>query len=318
MPLSSETYRRLAAETGYTTTSIEKVVRLGEILREIASDRFLTSALALRGGTALNLEQESPPRLSVDLDFDYVAAVNRDQMIEDRPRVIKALSELGGFLVYQVPSPPLREGAGTSLDFRYRNAQGTQDLVKIDISWTNRVGVGDRRMVRLWQPLGVEQPAVQLVSRVDLIAGKFRALIDRVAARDVFDAVRIASNYPTWPPEGVRSAFVFLTGTLPLPLTSYGEDRLEQLSEKEAQDNLVPMLAPGESFDTAILRGEARRVLRPLLALEPHEKEFVHRLHQGELAPELLFPSETADRLRSHPHLLWKLQNVQKHLKRKQ
>ena len=54
-PPTVQTLQRLAAETGYRLDTLEKVLRLLELLDEIAEDPVLSQRLALKGGTALNV-----------------------------------------------------------------------------------------------------------------------------------------------------------------------------------------------------------------------------------------------------------------------
>jgi len=75
--MEPETTRRLAATTGFRTDSLEKVIHLGGIALQIEQHPLLGSALALKGGTALNLFSGQPLRLSVDLDFNSIRAQER-------------------------------------------------------------------------------------------------------------------------------------------------------------------------------------------------------------------------------------------------
>lgn len=74
------------------------------------------------------------------------------------------------------------------------------------------------------------------------------------------------------------------------------------------------MITAGEAFDFPTLVQEAKAALMPMLDLSGAEREFVRLLHIGELRPEVLYPSGIAERLAHHPHLLWKVENVRKHL----
>ena len=53
-----------------------------------------------------------------------------------------------------------------------------------------------------------------------------------------------------------------------------------------------------------------------LVTLDDEEREYTDRVHAGELLPELLFPDdeELTNRLKCHPALLWKIENVKRHL----
>jgi len=84
MSPSLEYLERCSAETGYQVSALEKVVRLGEMAADIARHPLLGEALALKGGTALNLCFGPPGRLSVDLDYNYIAHIEREKMLAAR------------------------------------------------------------------------------------------------------------------------------------------------------------------------------------------------------------------------------------------
>jgi predicted nucleotidyltransferase component of viral defense system len=84
MSPSLEFLERCSAETGYQASALEKVVRLGQLAADIARHPMLGEALALKGGTALNLCFGPPGRLSVDLDYNYIARVEREKMLAAR------------------------------------------------------------------------------------------------------------------------------------------------------------------------------------------------------------------------------------------
>ena len=79
MSVSLEYLTRCSAETGYRVEPLEKVVRLGELAGDIARHPFLGRVLALKGGTALNLCYGPTEALSVDLDDNYIGAIERQE-----------------------------------------------------------------------------------------------------------------------------------------------------------------------------------------------------------------------------------------------
>jgi hypothetical protein len=68
---------KLGNKTGFIQNSLEKVLRLVELLTQLARHPFLKTCFALKGGTALNLFVFDMPRLSVDADLNYVRTVER-------------------------------------------------------------------------------------------------------------------------------------------------------------------------------------------------------------------------------------------------
>jgi predicted nucleotidyltransferase component of viral defense system len=86
--------QRLSAEaeaTGFRPDMLEKVAHLLNLLDAIRSHPFLKGKLVLKGGTALNLFVFDVPRLSVDIDLNYVGAEDRENMLAERPKIDKAI-----------------------------------------------------------------------------------------------------------------------------------------------------------------------------------------------------------------------------------
>lgn len=98
MPTFSADYLvRLAGASGFRSDTLEKVLRLGRVLDQIARHSFLGDRLALKGGTALNLFFGArAPRLSVDLDFNYVRPVERDEMLREKEDIERTLGLVAG------------------------------------------------------------------------------------------------------------------------------------------------------------------------------------------------------------------------------
>ncbi len=61
-------------------------------------------------------------------------------------------------------------------------------------------------------------------------------------------------------------------------------------------------------------------MIEPFAALDDAEQEYINRVHAGELLPELLFPDdeEITERLKRYPALVWKIENVRRHLSTQQ
>jgi predicted nucleotidyltransferase component of viral defense system len=60
-----------AKELNFVRDTVEKVLRLADILDYLNTNLLTKDTLALKGGTAINLTVFNLLRLSVDLDFDY-------------------------------------------------------------------------------------------------------------------------------------------------------------------------------------------------------------------------------------------------------
>lgn len=76
-----------AKQYGYVIDTFEKVVRLMDILRYIFKHPVLNRMLALKGGTAINLFFMKLPRLSVDIDLDYIINDTLDNTNKHREEI---------------------------------------------------------------------------------------------------------------------------------------------------------------------------------------------------------------------------------------
>ncbi len=91
MKFSSSEILTVAESTGFKIEMVEKVLHLLNLLNVLNSHPFLKGKWVLKGGTALNTFILDFPRLSVDIDLNYIGAVNREEMLVDRPRVEQAV-----------------------------------------------------------------------------------------------------------------------------------------------------------------------------------------------------------------------------------
>ena len=84
MVASRETLQDLAAERQLQPATLERVIRLIDILDAFGADALIGSRVALKGGTALNVFHSDLDRLSVDIDVNDVGATEKERMDADR------------------------------------------------------------------------------------------------------------------------------------------------------------------------------------------------------------------------------------------
>jgi len=102
-----EDVERVAEENGFRKDLVEKVMLLGRILRRLDSHPTTAGAWLLKGGTALNLLHLNVPRLSVDVDLNFIGAADREGMLSARPgfeAALAAVCEREGCTVKRTPS----------------------------------------------------------------------------------------------------------------------------------------------------------------------------------------------------------------------
>ena len=318
-PPSVQTLQKLAGETALQTGTLEKVLRLLDLLEEIAADPVLKDRVALKGGTALNVFYLKLDRLSVDIDLNYVGALDRDAMLAERPEVEAALAQVLEAQGYALRRLPEAHGGGKWIA-RYGSALGGGASLEVDLNFMMReplFGVARRASVAL----GDRAPSEALVVDLhEVVAGKLVALIDRNAARDLFDARRIL-ELPDLDWRLIRAAVLAYGASRKVDwrtasVADIGGD-LKDLREKLA------ICLPRDTFkDSGGMRtwieesvALCRERLAGLFHWSAGERRFLDALiDRGEIdAGGLDAPAEVIARIARMPMLAWKAQNVAAH-----
>lgn len=318
MRISVEKLAAEAEATNFRPDVLEKVARLMGLLNALQSHPFLKGKLALKGGTALNLFVFDMPRLSVDIDLNYVGTENRDAMIEERPKIekaIRAVCKREDFTIRRMPE----EHAGGKWMLRYQAASGQSGNLEVDLNFMYRVPLWpvtsmDSHSLGPWRSRDI--PVVDLH---ELAAGKLAALFASRKARDLYDTYRILQM------DGIdlnklRIAFVVYGA---MNRKDWRRVSIEDIDFDTAELNkqLIPTLRldanPGvEAVDYGrVLARDCRKALSVLLPFTDSEKKFLALfLDNGIIDSSLLTADRTLQiRIQKQPLLEWKALNVRRH-----
>lgn len=317
MRLSRERLTAEAEATGFRPEALEKVIHLLNLLTVFQRHPALGGRLALKGGTALNLFFFGLPRLSVDIDLNYVGAAGREEMLADRDRVeraVQAVCQREELSVTRVPS----DHAGGKWRLRYGSALGGSGNLEVDLNFMFRVPLWPVASMRSVDVGTYAASGIPVLDLHELAAGKLAALFARHASRDVFDAYGLLTAAKL-DPDRLRLSFI-LYGAMnrrdwrSISLDDVGCDALE------LENQLLPVLSRSvrEALqpDWAVQMVEVcRERLSGLVRFTPGEAEFLDRLlDHGEVVPSLLTDdTQMAARILAHPLLQWKALNVQRH-----
>lgn len=316
---SIQTLQRIASDTGYQAGALEKVMRLLDILQEIARDRTLSERLALKGGTALNVFHLGLDRLSVDIDLNYIGTLDRAAMEAERLEVEAALNRLLASQGYTVRHRPDEHAGGKWLT-RFASALGGNATLELDINYMARqplFGVARVSSVALGD---MSASDVLVLDLQEIIAGKLVALFDRHAARDLFDARRILSiEGLDW--KNIKAAFLAFGACARRDWRTVSIDAIN-VDPRELRQKLMICLPRGyfggkDGIDPWIEETVAfcRERFAFLFDLSADEQAFLDSvLDRGEVNADLLdVPFDIRARIATMPMLAWKCQNVHKH-----
>ncbi len=319
MSLTAQELAREAANTGFQAEILEKVFRLIGLLNGLRSHPYLRQRIALKGGTALNLFIFNVPRLSVDIDLNYVGANDRETMLAERPKVeqaIEAVCSREGFTIRRIPT----EHAGGKWQLKYTGATGQGGNLELDLNFILRVPLWPTQLRDSHLVSSFQATQVPLLDIHELAAGKLAALCDRGASRDLFDAYALLRR-DDLDHDRLRLGFVVYGGASRRDWRTVTIENIE-CDAVELRGKLLPTL---RNVETDAFRdakawaeqrvSEVRSLMSAVLPLRPNEIKFLDHLNdRGKIIPELLAQEEKMQALiRQHPALNWKAMNVRKH-----
>jgi predicted nucleotidyltransferase component of viral defense system len=312
LKISSNRLNEIAAETGFRPDSLEKVIRLLDLLNQIVENKTVKDKLVLKGGTALNLFIFDIPRLSVDIDLNYIGAADLETMQTERPELeaeLIGICRLAGFTVNEIPSD---DHAGGKWKLSYQTAFGTASNLELDLNFMHRVTFHpvkllDSKVVGTYQAV-----QIPVLDTMELAAGKLSALLTRNASRDLFDTARL-SEFVEVESDEFRLMHV-LYGAMN-PRADWRQVGIDNIAAdlKELKRKLVPVLRTkdlaAKRDDEMLIQNliyQCREFVSPLFPLRKQEVQFIALLRdQGKVAPELLTGEpDLAERIRRHPGIL--------------
>lgn len=306
----------MANKMNFVRDTLEKVLRLSEILNYLNSNPLTKENLALKGGTAINLTVFDLPRLSVDIDLDFANNLTREEMLTVRESIrddIRTYMSTQGYAI----SP--RSKAFHSLDsfvFTYQNLGGMNDNIKTEINYSLRAHIFDPVLRKMSLPEWNGGNTVKTLAPMELFAAKINALIGRAAARDLYDVHNMIKFglFDESELSMLRKCVVFYTAISQDEIPDeYDFKRFGAITSRKIKTDLLPVIQKGEFVELESIKNEVSDFLAGLLTLTPAEREFLTRFKNKRYTPELLFDDMAIlERIIQHPMAVWKMRLLEK------
>ncbi len=243
-----------------------------ELLLQALSHVADENCFALKGGTAINLFIRDMPRLSVDIDLNYLPIADRPASLAAIDAALKRIAEsiresVDGIQITE--SAPSTQKEITKLVVRARN----RIQIKIEVTPVLRGCVYEPQILavsaKVEEQFGFAQTNV--LSFEDIYAGKIMAALDRQHPRDLFDVHLLLEN------EGIsddlRSAIIVYLISHDHSPHSLLDPVLRDISQ-DFEQNFVGMTDGDIALDTLI---DARNSLIADVTgnMPDHHKEFL-------------------------------------------
>lgn len=298
-----------ARKYGFNRDTFEKVIRLRMILKFMNTQASMREHLLLKGGTAINLTVFNLPRLSVDIDLDFVPNLMRDETAKERERLTEILKRYMSEQGYFLSEASRFSHSLDAFHYNYVNAAGNRDMIKIEINYSLRTHVfhpEDRVFVT--DAFG-EPIKVRTVAAMEIFAAKTNALLSRAAARDLYDFCNMTDmRLFSEEEEMFRKCIIFYATISAKEVNkTFDTSAIDSLVFSKIKSDLFPVLAVRDKFDLEGKKQQAKEYIASLMKPTEAENDYMERFIAKEYKPELLFDDEEiVERLRNHPMALWK------------
>jgi len=307
---NKEYFERFSKETNFHRDTLEKAYRLEQLLKEINRHPKLREGLVLKGGTAINFLYFRYPRLSVDLGFNFIAGIEKEEKDKESPKIDEALRTIFKFENYECEN--ISDYGLNQYFLKYINSSGNIDRIKVEINFLHRLTLLGAEKRSFLSPFNKSDLEVNTLKGPELFAGKILALVDRLAPRDIYDIYRLLREKVNLNKVLLKKIFIFFGCLSRNDFREYHLNDIEKITEKDIKRKLLPLLRKDEKLNANDMIQIVRPFLKKIFNFAPEELEYIDRFFKGDFKPEILFGKllDSKD-LERHPMVIWK----QRHLK---
>lgn len=299
-----------AEELGFVRDTLEKVTRLADILEYLNTNPILRDCLALKGGTAINLTIFNLPRLSVDIDMDYLITNSREEMLEKREIISSLIDRYMLSQDYRINSKTKNPHSLDSLVYDYQGVSGNIDNIKIEINYSLRSHILNAEERTIITEHFSNEYKVKSLSPLEIYGSKFNALLNRAAARDLYDVVNMIRYGIFVEPEEemLKKCVIFYAAVSAKDINkTFDTKAIDSITKQKIKRDLRPVIKTKDDFELESAKKLVKEYISDLMILTKEEKEFLSKFESGKYIPELLFEDEAIlDRIKNHPMALWK------------
>ena len=240
MKYIKEALEQYGKETNFITYNIEKVLRLMDVLDFLFKRSIFKDKLILKGGTAINLIYTNMKRLSLDIDLDYHGSLEKEVAFYERTILIEELDKYMLSEQYEISTRSRDSIALLSRKYKYINAYGNVDYIKVDINFMDRISLFEpitSEITFFGKTIKVKTPKIE-----ELFGMKIAALIQRSKPRDLYDSAFLLENI-TYDKDLLRKAAIFyvsLDGIFEIDNSTF--ENVKTIAYRDVMIELFPVL----------------------------------------------------------------------------
>jgi len=307
---AKEYFESFSKKTNFQRDTLEKAYRLENLSREINRHPELKEGLVLKGGTAVNFLYFRYPRLSIDLDFNFIAGLEKEEKDKERPRIDESLRAIFRFKGYDYETQA--EYGLEKYFLRYVNSSGNIDRIKVEINFLQRLSLLGAEKRKFLSPFEESDLELNTLKGPELFAGKILALMDRLAARDLYDIYTLQRERIKLDKTLLKKIFIFFGCLARRDFREYHANDIKGITEQDIKRRLLPLIRKDERLKAGDMIETVKPFLRDMFDFTSDESEYINRFFEADFRPEILFGDLLeSTNLENHPMVIWK----QRHLK---
>ena len=306
----------LAKENGFRSDTLEKVLRLIDVLDFINKTDELSPYLVLKGGTSINFTIFNLPRLSVDIDLDFSFDGTRDEMLEKRKEITAIIKRYMEINNYNLNGDDTKtKHALDSFVFNYTNNFGNKDNLKIEINYMNRTHIYET-IIRNVSISFLNSFKTLTLNNYELYGSKIKALLERCTLRDVYDVYHMLKENLFNETEFIliKKCVVFYMAIGKTTERSFNEvltdfkAKINTYMIEKIPQYLSSTLKKDDKFSMIGAVNMVKDFVSNLMQLDYVELKFIDEFEKGNYLPELLFDDQDIiKRIKNHPMAIWKI-----------
>ncbi len=307
----------LAKDNGFRNETLEKVLRLIDVLNYINTTDELSPFLVLKGGTSINFTIFNLPRLSVDIDLDFSFYGSRIEMFEKRKEITAILKRYMEKNNYTINDGTKNRYALDSFIFSYINTFGNKDNLKVEINYMNRHHIY-KPIKRNVSISFLDSFQILTLNKYEMFGSKIKALLERCTIRDVYDVYHMLKEHLFYEDEYllVKKCVIFymiignttdrvfeeVINDFYSKINTFIVDRIPQY--------LSSTLRNDDKFNMKDAVNQVKEFITNLMVLSDNEQKFLNEFNKCNYNPTLLFDDlDIINRIINHPMALWKISN---------
>lgn len=299
---------KLSNKLGVVRNTLEKVLRLAEILRFINNNDILKDKLALKGGTAINLLYSDLPRLSVDIDLDFAHNVDKNDMLKIRELIKEVLITHFTGEGYILSKHSRYSYALDSFVIAYTPSGGGSDNIKVEINYAMRSHILplEQKMLDLSV---IENPfSVLTVPKIEIYAGKINALLSRDQIRDLYDTYQMITNnlLDTHEIEILKNVVLFYR-YIQNETLDFNDDFKSKFTRRSYVRDLLSVIKKGDSFNLDDAINKVLEFIKSITRYDENQKLFIKSIEIDIPRFDYLFEDNAMlNNAIEHPLTKWK------------